>query len=312
MWTPFFFYKGEEFLKYTLICVLLNLRETGINLATVKKRMKKLKISLSIGILAVLAVAQAHATVIVTYAEQPGQMTSTFIHATTEDFNNLSSGLHATATWNDSTTGELVGTFTSLNIKTNDQYGGADNTKYAVTGLGVNTKTTLNLAQDSSYFGMWWSAGDAKNVIDFYSEADGKGTLLAEFTTANLLKALSPKTVYPNGYYGNPNTGSNYQKDSGEPFAFINFFAVEGTQWASVVITNNGSSGFESDNYASRVIAYNSAVDGAMPGNILEAIDGTTEVSLTQTPEPSTTLAMFLLGGLTFGGSFLRRFQKRA
>ena len=272
----------------------------------------KTKIILSLGFLVVLAYSRAQATVIVTYAEQPGEMTSSFIHATTEDFNSMSLGVHATANWVDSSTGALVGTFTNLDVHAADQYGGANNTNYAVTGLGVTTKTTLNLAEASSYFGLWWSAGDGKNVLDFYSGANGTGTLLAEFTTANLLKALKPAKVYPLGYYGNPNEGSNYQKDSSEPFAFINFFAVPGTTWSSIVVTNNGSSGFEADNYASRVQVYDSSVDGAMPGVVLEAIDGTTEVSLVNTPEPGSVFAMFLLGGLTAGGSVVRRIQKKS
>jgi len=267
--------------------------------------MSTLKKSLSLGTLALLAVVQAKADVIVTYAEQPGIESSTFIHATTEDFNSMSTGLHATADWIDPSTGATVGTFTSLDIKNADQYGGANGTKYAVTGLGINTKTTLNLAQDSSYFGLWWSAGDAKNVLDFYSGANGTGTLLAEFTTANLINAL-PKT-----YRGNPNAQFLGQ-DSGENFAYINFFAVPGTQWGSIVITNNGSSGFEADNYSSRVAVYDPTTDGAMPGIVLEQINGTTETPLTLAPEPSPAFAVLLLGGLSAGGSFFRRFKKKA
>ena len=271
--------------------------------------MKTLKSTLLSSLLAALASAQAHATVIVTYAEQPGQMDSTFIHATTDTFDDMATGLHDTANWVDSKTGEIVGKFTSLNVKSADQYGGANNTNYAVTGLGINTQTILNLTNASSYFGLWWSAGDPKNVLDFYSQADGKGTLIAEFTTANLLKKLQPIKTYPDGYYGNPNTGTNYQKDAAEAFAYINFFGVPGTEWSSIVITNNGTSGFEADNYASRVKYYDPTNDGPMPGVVFEAINGTQVVLV---PEPSATLAMVLLGGLSLGGPLFQRFKKKS
>ena len=251
------------------------------------------------GLLAVLSFAQAHATVIVTYAEQPGAMNSSFINATTDTFDSLSTGVHSNVVW------DGVGTFDKLNVLNADQYGGAGNSKYVVEGLGSVSKTTLNLNSASGYFGMWWSAGDASNVLDFYSGADGTGTLMAEFTTANLLKAL------PKAYYGNPNTGSNNKKDSGEPFAFINFFAVEGSTWSSVVFRNSSASGFEGDNYTSRVAVYDPTTDGAMPGVVLEAINGTQEVSLAQAPEPSATLAMVLLGGITVSGPLFRRFKKK-
>ena len=260
--------------------------------------MKTTQAILALGILSLFAFAQARATVIVTYAENAGAETSSLVNSSTYTFNNLSTGVHTNVEWDE------VGTFDKLNILNADQYGGAANTKYAVEGIGSVSQTILNLDHASGYFGMWWSAGDASNVLDFYSGANGTGTLLAQFTTANLLKAL------PKAYYGNPNTGTYAGKDAGEPFAFINFFATQGTAWSSVVFKNSSSSGFEGDNYTSRVAAYNASTDGSMPGVILEAINGTQEVSLAQAPEPNATLAMLLLGGLSAGGSFFRRFKK--
>ena len=279
--------------------------------------MKNLKLTFALGILVALSFAQARATVIVTYAQDPGQETSTLVNSTMDTFNSDSVGLH-TAAGNSALTWTGVGTFTNLNIKAADQYGGADNTNYAVVGLGVNTKSILNLNTPSSYFGLWWSAGDAKNVLDFYSGANGTGTLLAEFTTANLMAKLTPKTLYPNGYYGNPNPGANYQKDSGEPFAFINFFGTSGTDWSSIVITNKGTSGFEADNYTSRVAAYDPATDGAMPGILLEAINGTQVTPLgggagggiALAPEPSTMVGLAALTMFSFGGDMLRRVRR--
>ncbi len=260
--------------------------------------MKLLGYLITLTSLGVLYVSQANATVIVTYAEKPGIEQSTFINATTYNFDSLSTGLNTNVSW----TG--VGSFDQLYIKTADQYGGAGNSLYSVQGVGTSvSQTVLNLNNASAYFGLWWSAGDASNVMRFYTGLNGTGTLAAEFTTASLLKALGT------AYNGNPNSGTFHGKDSNEPFAFINFFAVEGTTWQSVVFTNSSSSGFESDNYASRTEAYNAATDGAMPGVVLEAINGTQVVSLV--PEPSPTLAIALLGGLTFTGSFMRSLRKR-
>ena len=132
---------------------------------------------------------------------------------------------------------------------------------------------------------------------------NGTGTLLAEFTTANLLKTLG------SAYYGNPNSGSFHGMDAHEPFAFINFFATPNSSWSSIVLTNASKSGFESDNYASRTTVYDGSVDGAMPGNLLEAITGTQVVSLV--PEANTYLAMLVLGGVSVSGSLVRRLKRK-
>jgi len=283
--------------------------------------MKTIKATLFLGLLAFLVASRAQATLVVTYAENPGAENSTLSNTTVDNFNSDSVGYHTTV--GDSALNWAgVGTFTNLNIKATDQYGGAANTNYAVVGLGVNTQSILNLNTPSSYFGLWWSAGDAKNVLDFYSGANGTGTLLAEFTTANLLQKLQPATLYPSGYYGNPNAGPNYQRDAGEPFSFINFFGVPGTEWSSIVITNHGSSGFEADNYTSRVAAFNPSTEGPLPGIVVESINGTQEVALDSlsgfgggvalAPEPGVKWAMFLIGSLSFGGPLLRRIKKTA
>lgn len=257
----------------------------------------KVHAAIAVGCVALFTLAQARATVVVTYAEQPGAESSSFINAVTDTFDTLSTGVHTNVAW------DGVGTFDKVNILNADQYGGAGNTKYAVEGLGSVSQTILNLNSPSGYFGMWWSAGDASNVLDFYSGANGTGTLMAEFTTANLLKSLG------SAYKGNPNPGTFYGKDAGEPFAFINFFATQDATWSSIVFRNSSSSGFEGDNYTSRVAVYDPTVDGAMPGIVLEKINGKQEVALA--PEPNVTAALLLVSGLSFSGSFFRRFKKK-
>ena len=81
---------------------------------------------------------------------------------------------------------------------------------------------------------MWWSAGDPKNVLEFYSG----DTLIGRFTTANLMDPLPPE------YGGNPLNRGRSTAAGG----FINFFGDEKRRGTCIVMTNNGSSGFESDN----------------------------------------------------------------
>jgi len=201
---------------------------------------------------------------LVTYAEDPDQINTTLSGASVFDFNTLATGKNTAVNWNG------VGSFDQLFIKTPDQYGGATDgthpggTQYSVQGVGSGvTMTTLSLTTDSSYFGFWWSAGDASNVLRFYND----GQLVQEFTTASLLSVL------PDDYFGNPR---NRSLNTGEPYAFINFFGDAHTSWDSITLTNLGNTGFESDNYTTRVAAWNPTNDGPLPGVGVAIIEGTT------------------------------------
>ena len=70
---------------------------------------------------------------------------------------------------------------------------------------------------------------------------------------------------------------------------------------------NASSSGFEGDNYTSRTEVYNPATDGPMPGIVVAEVTGT-KVSLV--PEPQSIAALFMLGGVSLGGSLFRRLRK--
>jgi hypothetical protein len=210
-----------------------------------------------------------HAAVIVTYAESPTATNSSLSGTSVLTFNTMALGRSTNVAWNG------VGTFDQLYIKNADSYGGAadaanpNGTRYSVQGAGTSvSSSTLSLNASSGYFGMWWSAGDVKNVLDFYSG----NTLVAQFTTASLMDPL------PATYDGNPR---NRLLDRNEPFAFLNFFADATTSWDRVVLRNSGSSGFESDNYTSRVAAWNPLVDGALPGVPVAIVSGTTSTKTT-------------------------------
>lgn len=215
------------------------------------------------------AVFPARADLIVTYAEDPNLTVSSLTGTQVFDFNSMKIGTNTNVVW------EGVGTFDQLYIKRADAYGGAadaTNPKgslYSVQGAGTPvTSTTLQLDIASSYFGMWWSAGDPRNVLTFYSG----DTLVGSFTTSSLLNPL------PSSYYGNP---LNRTTNAGEPYAFINFYGDETTSWDRIVLTNDGRSGFESDNYTSRVAAWKPEDDGALAGVPVAIVSGTTTTAVT-------------------------------
>lgn len=199
---------------------------------------------------------------LITTSEGVGAFNSSLSGTSVETFDNLS-GVNKNVVW------KGVGTFDQLNVIKADVYGGAPSatspkgTNYAVEGLGVIKQTTLSLDQASSYFGLYWSAGDAANQLKFYNG----NQLVADFTTANLMNLL------PKSYYGNPiTTGPNAGKNKGEPYGFINFFGDANTTWDKIVFTNTSNSGFEADNYTSRVEGWNPAEDGKLPGTPVVAV----------------------------------------
>ena len=236
---------------------------------------------------ALLGGVQSHAAtlatpygMLVTIAENPGQFNSTLSGTSVQTFDNLL-GVRNNVVW------DGVGTFDHLNVIRANAYGGApsatspNGSAYAVEGLGSVTKTTLKLDHSSSFFGLFWSAGDAKNDLKFYD----KGDLVANFTTANLMSLL------PRSYYGNPiTTGPNAGKNSGEPYAFINFLGAENTAWDEIVFSNNGSSGFEADNYTTRVEGWHPGTDGTLPGKAVISLETKNGVQTVSKVTSATTV----------------------
>lgn len=227
-------------------------------------------------------------------AEGAGVFNSTLSGTTVENFNSLSIG----ANYNVNTG---FGTINQVDVIAANQYGGAPVSSgpslYAVQTAGAGeighatpiTTTTLTLTTPSQYFGMYWSAGDAHNYLNFYNGS----TLVGSFSTQSLMDKL------PSGYYGNPNPAFSGQ-DRGEPFGFVNFFALPGTQFTSVVLSDTASSGFESDNWTAREGAYNPTTDGAIPGTPVALITGT---NTTLVNGVSTNSSGGLVINLAGGGS---------
>jgi hypothetical protein len=225
------------------------------------------------------------ANLVVTYSASGVQITAAS-NPSIYTFDTLSSGLQTNVTW----TG--IGSFDKLWIQSADQYGGAGGTgKYAVVGAEASSasllSTTLTLNTPEGYLGLWLSAGDAQNLITLYQGT----TQLAAFNVGTLLSAIGACSG-SNAYCGNPNGG----QDSGEPFAYLNFFGTNGTNITKVTFSNaNYSTGFEYDNVA---------VAGAQ-----SSITGTVLTTYTATPEPATML--MIGGGLLFLGGLARRMGRR-
>lgn len=222
------------------------------------------------GLLATSTLHSASAgSVVVTYAENANAEKSSLSNTNVFDFNNMALGRSANVNW------DGVGSFDQLYILNADQYGGAtdathlNGSKYSVQGVGTSVQSsTLTLSHSSGYFGMWWSAGDGSNQLSFYNG----DSLVGEFTTSNLLGQLGSE------YKGNPR---NRGMDSGEPFAFINFFGDKNTTWNKIVVHNTSQSGFESDNYTTRVSTYNARLDGPnVPGIAVARVSGSAVTKL--------------------------------
>ena len=229
-----------------------------------------------LGVLAWIASATPARTetykVVITTSEGVGAFNSTLSGTNVMTFDDMQ-GIYTDYAW------QGVGVFDRLNVIRPNVYGGAPSeaspsgTNYAVEGLGSVRQTILYLDQASSYFGLYWSAGDAANNLQFYSNEQ----LVANFTTNNLMNLL------PRSYFGNPVTTGPYAGgNTREPYGFINFFGDENTSWDTIVFTNTSTSGFEADNYTTRTEGWKPAEDGALPGTpavVVQSEDGAQTVA---------------------------------
>ena len=154
-------------------------------------------------------------------------------------------------------------------------HGGASSTSSSPSAGGVGSKfpsvatvlgdITLTFNDPVKYVGLWWSAGNSGNKVQFLND----GVVIAEMdstTVVNLLGATAPSpwpsgsgtlraiggTEYPKGkYFGNPRGFSSVDPVSassvtpGEPFLYLNLY-LTGTLEADQIKFSGG--GFEFDN----------------------------------------------------------------
>jgi hypothetical protein len=209
--------------------------------------------------------------ILVTIYENAGLQSSTLSNVDVFTFNDFSTGLHTNIVW------DSVGSFDQIYVLNANRYGGAMNestgqrSRFSTVQRSRNIEvSTLTLDNHSSYFGMWWSAGDPANVLTFYNNNE----LVAQFSTASMFGSANLSS----DYYGNPMTGEN----SSEPYAFINFFGDNQTSWNKIELSTIGGGGFESDNYTSRISTFNPEIDSQEDlGLVIAEVDltGTTETS---------------------------------
>jgi hypothetical protein len=165
--------------------------------------------------------------------------------------------------------GKLIGTYDQIFVRTADSYGGAvdpssnggrSNYLTVNPSLGGLSQTTLTFEEDQKYFGMWWSAGDNKNRLAFY---DGDNNMVGNFDSNLLTKTIQQMPVATQDLYkGNPLTSPN--QNTGEYYAYVNFFTTGTSSIRKVVFSNATSTGFESDNH-SVATSYNSIRGTAVP-----------------------------------------------
>jgi len=190
-------------------------------------------------------------------------------------------------------TGSITGAYSGSGITmyAADQYGGAGGTGYYPELFSTNSGTytlTLGLTSGSTipgvnYFGLWFSALDAGNELQFYEN----NTLLLTFTPVMFQSLVGACPNSSNAFCGNPNS-SFLDKDSGEQFAFLNFFDENG-YFNKIVFTETGGGGFESDN---QTVAYMNPVTPT--GTIISGA-----------PEPGSFVLLF--SGLLVLLAFMRR-----
>lgn len=194
---------------------------------------------------------------------------------TVENFNSTSTGYKANFS-------SSLGTYSNIYIEPNKVWGGANGSQYVI----PNGQSSLQLNSAQKYFGMWWSAGDPGNILDFYSGS----TLVQSFNTADVINFLQtqPNTA---AYYGNPN--SNFQGLNGsEPYAFLNFYANSGITFDKIVFTETQ---FESDNHT-----------------VAASYGQTSGTSISQpVPESSATFSLLGLSALGLGSVLKRKQQQK-
>jgi len=227
----------------------------------------------------------ADASFIVTY-EAPGVTNSTanFAYSGVETFGNYVRDNVAGST-NFGTAGRITGTYTGVNLRAADQFGGAGGTgSYAHIGDGSSYALALSSTdvRGINYFGLWLSALDAGNSLSFFR---GQQQLFT-FSAADVTRLLAGKPAY------NGNPGGTYRgQNTGESYAFLNFYSSDA--FDKIVFSENRAySGFESDNHT---VGYATSQSGTPLGPV---------------PEPATWA--MLIAGFGIIGAGLRRRSRDA
>lgn len=156
-----------------------------------------------------------------------------------------------------------------------NQYGGAQGSVAYPTASGIQTYKvafTPHGVPGVNYFGIWITAMDATNLLKLHTDDNS----VLNFTT-NTLRTYLSSTATPASYNGNP-TASFLNQNSGEPYAYVNFYNIDG-YFTSVDFSNSSGSGFESSNHA---VGYFDPI----------FTEGTQVLEQATVPEPASTLLL--------------------
>jgi hypothetical protein len=186
-----------------------------------------------------LFLAQVAQADLVVTVEAPGVQTSSALNTTTIDFNSVSTGYKGLQMF--SLPGPLTATYVGNQfVIPADQYGGAGGVGNYLS-IQANNSVTLSLSTPQAYFGLWLSAADNSNQIEFFNGSQMVGFFSA---AGPLMSSL------PTAYLGNPNS-QFLGDDATEKFAFINFYAPGTSDMFNEIVFTNlpGATNFESDNH---------------------------------------------------------------
>ncbi len=217
----------------------------------------------------VTAALPASAEIVLTYTKNPNEAFASPSDSHVLTYSSMKSGADKAAPWGVQAFSQSFAPGGSTTSTTEGK-----ESSHAESGTGVMT-STLTLAKDSSYFGMWWAASDSANVLQFYEGSKLVGT----FNTASLSGLL-------------PDSVQTHATTNGQgPSAFINFFGEAGASWDKIVLTNNDYSSKSSDNAATRVVVYNPQVDSVLPGQPIATVNGSTTTKISSLPTATTAVA---------------------
>lgn len=202
-------------------------------------------------------------TVTASYLSAGTQVPAT---ASYETFNSLptGSGSGFSTTFNGS---GYTGTYTGgITITPADVFGGAGGTGAYPTALGAGATYTLTLDHGANYLGLWLSAVDPANLLQFYNGS----SLVYSFTPTELSAALGG--CPGSAFCGNPNGGGN----TAQQYVYLNFYDSTGI-FDRIVFTEADSGGLESDNHTV---------------GMLSAPPAGTPINPTPIPEPASVVLL--------------------